>query len=157
MASPWLRLSFTPPWWKRALASLALHCWPTFTQTTGSSWERLSRDVAHLSSFPDLDLVHHGLSARMYFALRRAGEQALAEAEAMRVPLFLLHGDADPVTSHHSTCEFFEHAGTEDKTLRIFPGCRHETHNDLDRAQVIREVADWIDARIAPGDQVPGF
>jgi len=66
----------------------------------------------------------------------------------MMTPLLLLHGDADPVTSHHASGEFLEKAGSADKTLRIFPGSRHETHNDLDREQVIHEVADWIEARL---------
>jgi acylglycerol lipase len=146
VASPWLRLAFDPPWWKLALARLAMRFRPSFTQFTGNRWERLSRDLDHMSSFPDLDLVHHGISARMYFAVREAGAQALADASLL-IPLLLLHGDADPVTSHHSTGEFFEQAGSEDKTLRILPGSRHETHNDLDRVQVIREVGDWIAAR----------
>jgi alpha-beta hydrolase superfamily lysophospholipase len=147
-ASPWLRLAFTPPWWKLALAKLAMRLWPSFVQPTGHHWQKLSRDFTHLSTFPDLDLVHHGISARMYFAVRTAGEQALAEAGGVRVPLFLLHGDADPVTSHRSTCEFFERVGSEDKTLRIFPENRHETHNDLDRAQVIGAIGDWIEGRL---------
>ncbi len=148
IASPWLRLAFDPPRWKIALARVALRCWPSLIQSTGNRWERLSRDFAHLTSFPDLDLVHHGISARMYFTVRAAGEQALADAPALRAPLLLLHGDADPVTSHHATCEFFERVGSADKTLRIFPASRHEVHNDLDRAQVIREMADWIAARL---------
>jgi alpha-beta hydrolase superfamily lysophospholipase len=148
IASPWLRLAFEPPWWKLSLARLAMHCWPSLVQSTGNRWERLSRDRSHLLSFPDLDLVHHGISARMYFAVRTAGEQALAGAASLSVPLLLLHGDADPVTSHHATCEFFEYAGSPDKTLRIFPESRHEVHNDLERAQVIHEIAHWIDSRI---------
>jgi alpha-beta hydrolase superfamily lysophospholipase len=148
IASPWLRLAFDPPWWKLWLARLAMHCRPAFVQRTGTRWERLSRDLAHLGSFPDLDLVHHGISARMFFAVRAAGERVLAAAGAVRTPILLLHGDADPVTSHHATCEFFERAGAPDKTLRIFPGGRHETHNDLDRAQVLGEIGGWIEARL---------
>ncbi len=148
IASPWLRLAFDPPWWKLFLARLAMRWWPAFIQHTGSRLERLSRDLEHLGSFPDLDLVHHGISARMYFAVREVGERLLARANAVRTPLLLLHGDDDPVTSHHATCEFFERAGASDKTLRIYPGVRHETHNDLDRELVIREVGDWIEARL---------
>lgn len=148
IASPWLKLAYTPPWWKVALARVAMFFWPTFVQSTGSRLERLSRDASHLASFPDLDLVHHAISARMYFALRTAGQQVLNDAAKVQVPLLLLHGDADPVTSHHATCELFEQVASADKTLRIYPGTRHETHNDLDRAQVIREITDWIEARV---------
>lgn len=150
IASPWLRLAYMPEWWKVTLAWLAMRCWPAFVQSTGSHWERLSRDRFHLESFPDLDLVHHGMSARMYFAICAAADQVLADAPALCVPLLLLHGDADPITCHRATGEFFERAGAADKTLRIYPGTRHETHNDLDRAQVLREIADWIEARIDP-------
>lgn len=152
IASPWLRLAFDPPWWKLVLARMALWVRPSFTQYTGNRRERLSRDVDHMLSFPDLDLVHHTISARMYFLVRTAGEQALADAASLRVPLFLLHGDDDPVTSHHTTCEFFERVGATDKTLRIFPGSKHETHNDLDRVQVIREACSWIDDRVTAAE-----
>jgi len=148
-ASPWLRLACDPPWWKLALARFAMRCWPGFIQATGNRPERMSRDAAHMVSFPDLDLVHHRISARMFFAVHSTGGQTLAEAAKLKPPLLLLHGDADPVTSHHASCEFLEKAGSADKTLRIFPGSRHETHNDLDREQVIREIADWIEARLA--------
>ncbi len=147
IASPWLRLAFDPPWWKLALARLALRCWPAFAQATGHRWERMSRDPAHMASFPDSHLVHRRLSARLYFALRAAGEDLLAAAPRVRTPLFLLHGTDDPVTSQHATAEFFQRAGSTDKTLRLYPGSRHETHNDLDRVQVLRDIADWIAAR----------
>ena len=148
IASPWLRLAFDPPRWRLWLARLALRWRPAFVQKTGTTLERMSRDLEHLASFPDLDLVHHGISARMYFAVRAAGERVLAAAAAVRTPLLLIHGDDDPVTSHRATCEFFERAGAADKTLRIYPGVRHETHNDLDRALVLGEIGDWIEARL---------
>jgi alpha-beta hydrolase superfamily lysophospholipase len=103
-----------------------------------------------MASFPDQALMHHRISARLYFALRAGGERVLAGAAALRTPLLLLHGDDDPVTSHHATGEFFERVGSADRTLRIFPAARHEMHNDLVRAEVLREAGDWIEARLAP-------
>ena len=122
IASPWLRLAFDPPWWKlwpgAAGDALATGVCPADGDASGAVVARSGAP----RFVPDLDLVHHGISARMYFAVRTAGERVLAEAAAMRTPLLLLHGDDDPVTSHHATCEFFEHAGAADKTLRIYPG-----------------------------------
>jgi alpha-beta hydrolase superfamily lysophospholipase len=149
IASPWFRLAFEPPWWKLWLARLAMRVWPGFVQARDIRSERLSRDAAHLASFPDLELVHERISARMYFWLKTGGERILAEAEAVRTPLLLLHGDEDPVTSHRATCDFFERVASADKTLRIYPGARHETHNELDRAQMLREIGDWMEARLA--------
>jgi acylglycerol lipase len=148
IASPWLRLAFSPAWWKLALARLAVRVWPRFPQRTGASWERLSRDFEHLASFPDLHLAHHVITARLYFAVREAGEAALADAAKLRLPLLLAHGDEDPITCHHATAELFERVGSEDKTLRSLRGARHETHNDIDRAIILKEVGDWVEARL---------
>lgn len=131
------------------LARMAMHIFPSFIQARDIRSERLSRDAAHLASFPDPDLVHQCISARMYFWATTGGERIFAEAASVRTPLLLLHGDDDPVTSHHATCDFFQRVGSTDKTLRIFPGARHETHNELDRAQLLKEVGDWIEARLA--------
>lgn len=150
IASPWLRLAFNPPWWKLWLARMALGIRPSFAQETGTRLERLSRDLDHLSSLPDLDLVHHRLSARLYFALRAAGELAIADAGRLTTPLLLLHGDDDPITSHHATLDLFERAGSADKTLRILSGVRHETHNDLERVATIQEIGAWMEARLHP-------
>lgn len=148
IASPWFRLAFNPPWWKVLLARLAMRVWPGFIQARDIRSERLSRDAGHLASFPDPDLVHECISARMYFWSMAGGEQIFAAAASVRTPLLLLHGDQDPVTSHPATCDFFERVGSADKTLRIWPGARHETHNELDRAQLLREIGDWIEARL---------
>jgi alpha-beta hydrolase superfamily lysophospholipase len=148
IASPWLRLAFNPPWWKQALARLTLQVWPRFAQKTGASWARLSRDFEHLASFPDLHLAHHIITTRLYFAVRDAGEAALVDAGKLRLPLLLMHGDEDPVTCHRATGELFQRAASEDKTLRSLPGGLHETHNDIDRAILLKEVGDWMEARI---------
>jgi len=148
IAAPWLRLAFNPPWWKLALARAALRVWPGFVQQTGNRWERLSRDTAHLASLPDLDLVHHRISARLYFAMRAEGEAVLADAARLRVPLLLLHGEDDPITCHRATTELCERAGSADKTLRLYPGVRHEIHNDFGRERVLTEIADWLEARL---------
>lgn len=151
IAAPWLRLAFDPPWWKLALAWAALRVWPGFVQQTGNRWDRLSRDLEHLASLPDLDLVHHRLSARLYFAMREMGEAVLADAERLRVPLLLLHGEEDPITCHRATRELCGLAGSADKTLRLYPGVRHEIHNDFGREAVLIEVADWLVARLPRG------
>ena len=151
IAAPWLRLAFDPPWWKLALARAALRVWPGFPQQTGHVGGRLSRDAAHLASLPELELVHHRISARLYFAIRAAGEAALADAARLRVPLLLLHGEDDPITCQHATGELVGRAGSADKTLRLYPGVRHEIHNDFGRERVLAEVADWLEARLPAG------
>ncbi len=144
IASPWLRLAFDPPRWKLALARLA----PGWRQSTGVQPENLSRDPAHVDSLPETELVNHSISARMFFAVRAGGEAALAAAGDIRLPLLLLHGDADRVTSWKATRDFHARAGSADKTLKIYAGAVHEMHNDLVREEVLRDIGQWIEARV---------
>jgi alpha-beta hydrolase superfamily lysophospholipase len=41
--------------------------------------------------------------------------------------------------------------GGADKALRLWPGSRHETLNDLDREAVAAELLDWVRARCGAG------
>ncbi|MEA3186706.1 MAG: hypothetical protein QOD99_536 [Chthoniobacter sp.] len=146
-ASPWLDLAFAPPRWKLWLARAAVRIRPRFTQETDVVPERLSRDQDFLRSLADADLVHHRISARMYAHLSGAASHLRTFVTEFPVPLMLLHGDSDPITSAVASRAFFEKLTCPDKTLRIYPGGLHETHNDLDRATVLRDVIEWMSAR----------
>ncbi|HEX5175387.1 MAG TPA: alpha/beta hydrolase [Chthoniobacteraceae bacterium] len=147
VASPYLRLAFRPERWRVALAGILRRTLPAITLRTFLAPSRLSRDEAHLVSLPDHDLIHHRISSRMFDAIEQGAAAALTGAPRMHVPLLLIHGANDSVTSVEATREFFDAAGAEDKTLQIFPGMLHETHNDLGREQVIDTIVRWIAAR----------
>ncbi len=148
VTSPYLRLAFSPPRWRLALAHAARWLWPSLTQPTPMPWSRLSRDQEHLATFPDMQLMHHDISARMYHAVKVAAATALAGAPRFQTSLFLIHGADDPVTSAAATREFFERAGSPDKTLKIYPGMLHETFNEIGREMVFADVIAWIEARL---------
>lgn len=149
IASPWLRLAFEPPRWKLMLAHLARCIYPGFTQGTGMRSERLSRDSEFLAAMRDLDLVHHRMSAGMFFAIKEAARCAGAGAAEITCPILLLHGAEDPITSAQATEEFFGRIASPDKSLRLYPGRLHETHNDIGRDEVIGDVVRWLVQRTA--------
>ena len=35
--------------------------------------------------------------------------------------------------------------GSSDKTLRVYPGARHELVNEINKTEVIRDLTQWID------------
>jgi len=148
IASPWLRLAFRPAGWRRALARATLELWPGFRQRTPRDPRRLSRDAEHLATLPGPELMHHRLSTRLYFAVVRRGQGLLDAAPRFTSAMFLFHGGDDRVTSMEATREFFERAGSVDKQFRIYPEARHETFNDFGREQVLRDVSDWMEARV---------
>jgi alpha-beta hydrolase superfamily lysophospholipase len=63
---------------------------------------------------------------------------------AIDLPLLVLHGGADPLNRPAGAQALFETASSPDKTLRIYPGVRHEPHNDLGHEQVAGDVKEWL-------------
>ena len=149
ITSPWLELAFAPPRWKLALAHLAMRIFPSFPQQTALNPERLSRDLEFLSAMPDLELVHHQMSARMFFALSRGAACALDAAPSISTPLLMIHGAADPVTSAMASQRFFQNVASKDKTLHLYPDALHETHNDLGRERVLDDIVRWLEGHSA--------
>ena len=155
ITSPYLRLAFAPARWRVTLARVARSFWPGLIQHVPLAGTALSRDSAHLESLPDLDLLHHRISVRMYYEMERGAASALEHAPEFQMPLLLIHGSADAVTSVEATREFYERAGSADKKLSLYPGMLHEPLNDLGREQVIEEITDWILSHTAGTSALP--
>ncbi len=149
-ASPWLQLAFAPQRWKLLLAAITRWVCPGYRQITGLDPSRLSRDAEFLAAMPDLHLSHHQLSARLFYEIRQSCTALLTGAAKIPYPLLLLHGQADPVTSWMATNDFFQAAVSPDKTLKLYPGVFHETHNDLDREEVLTDIVSWLRLRTHP-------
>ena len=149
VTSPWLRLAFTPPRWKLILASITARVWPSFSQDTEVVANRLSRDLEFLQAMPDLDLIHHRMSARMFRALTTGASRASLDAAQIHCPILILQGSNDPITSVEATREFFQSLQARDKSLVIVPDALHEPHNDLCRDAVLDQITAWAVARLS--------
>jgi alpha-beta hydrolase superfamily lysophospholipase len=150
----------------RGVVSLA----PALGETGGSPFLRailplLSRLVPRLPIDPKLDLSHLTRDAEMQRAYvadplyqtrvtpRIAAELLAAIADTrdraagFRVPLLILHGTADTLTSPRSSLEFFERAGVADKTYRRYDGAFHNLFVETNREEIYDDMAAWITAR----------
>lgn len=70
----------------------------------------------------------------------------LAAMTAMPVPTYVLHGADDPIVPVQSSEAIGRLAGV---TRRVHEGLRHECHHEASHADVLAEVAAWLDARLA--------
>jgi alpha-beta hydrolase superfamily lysophospholipase len=78
----------------------------------------------------------------------RAGERFEREFNRIALPVLILHGTADKATRPDGSQEFFDKAGSTDKTLKLYEGYYHDLLNDLGREEVFNDVVAWIDARV---------
>ena len=68
------------------------------------------------------------------------------------MPIFFIAGGDDPVGNYgrgvRLAAEKFQKAGMTDVSTRIYPLCRHEILNEINKEEIYEDVADWIDKRI---------
>ncbi len=76
--------------------------------------------------------------------LLESGQTVRKNAEHWALPLLLMHGSADPITSPTASETFAEKANhTVDFVL--WDGYYHELHNDFGSENVIQTTINWLD------------
>jgi alpha-beta hydrolase superfamily lysophospholipase len=67
-------------------------------------------------------------------------------APLIKLPALIMAGDA--VADGARSRTLFESLGSKDKTLKLYPGLRHEIFNEPEHPQVMADMAAWLDRRI---------
>ena len=135
-----------PPGWRRAAVRLVHRIWPSARFRTGLRAEGLSHDPEAVAAYKSDPLVHDFVSARLAVQMLDAGRWALAHATEIVVPMLLMHGTADPITSCDATCKFADGA-RENCTLKTWPGLLHELHWEREREEVVKCIIEWMQLR----------
>ena len=64
------------------------------------------------------------------------------------LPIFFIAGGDDPVGAYgegvRKAAQMFIRSGMKHVSVKLYPGCRHEIHNELNKDEVYQDVADWI-------------
>ena len=70
------------------------------------------------------------------------------------LPVLFVSGGDDPVGGYgkgvRRAAEEFRKAGMEDVTVRIFPLCRHEILNEINREEIFDFLGSWMKEKITP-------
>jgi len=64
---------------------------------------------------------------------------------AIDLPLLIVHGEADPLNAVEGARLVFDAVSSADKELRVYPGAKHEPHNDFGHEQVASDIVAWLD------------
>ena len=73
---------------------------------------------------------------------------------AMRkdLPVFFIAGSEDPVGSYgkgvRQAAEAFRKAGMKDVALKLYPLCRHEILNEINREEIFGDILKWIEKKL---------
>jgi len=142
VTAPWLRLAFEPPRWKVAIGRAMSNIYPALQQDTGQDLEALSRDTMVGQAYAADPLTHSKMSARMFTSVHAAGLWALEHAADFPLPLLLMHGDGDRLTSARASREFA--AKAPQCTFKAWDGLYHELHNEPEQQQIFAVIIGWL-------------
>lgn len=148
LSNPALQLLVPVPrhklWAGRVLRLLA----PRVTLGSTLADEMMTSD-AEMIARRKLDQFRHArVNPTLFFGMVEGGARLIADAEAIRLPVLLILGQADPVVDASATRRAFERFASPDKTLRAFPEMRHEPLNEVGRARVLDAIKEWLAPRL---------
>ena len=68
------------------------------------------------------------------------------------LPVFFIAGGDDPVGPYgkgvHKAADAFRKVGMQDVSVKIYPLCRHEILNEINKEDVFADVSAWIESKI---------
>ncbi|GAB5453234.1 MAG: monoacylglycerol lipase [Halioglobus sp.] len=143
-----IKTPMQPPAWQLVLLKLLSRLAPNLgvMQLDASG---VSRDQAVVEDYIRDPLNHRGkMTARMVVELFRGMQVVQQRAAEIHLPLLILHGGADAMTSAEGSEFLHNHAGSKDRALSIYPGLYHEIFNEPERLQVYSDVESWLSQRL---------
>jgi alpha-beta hydrolase superfamily lysophospholipase len=128
-------------------------------QPARTDYDWLSRDEAVVDAYVADPLCGFGIdtaSAQAMFAgARRLADPAQVAALRDDLPVYMAVGESDPVngglTLLHPLVDRLKEAGLTDVTVVTYPGARHEVLNEINSAEVIGSLVDWVGRVAAAG------
>jgi alpha-beta hydrolase superfamily lysophospholipase len=103
----------------------------------------LSRDPGIAESVLKDPLYRFLISARLGIDILKAGDWALEHASEFPLPLLLMHGTSDRVTSPDATKEFASKVKVE-CLLKLRDGFYHELLNEPEKGEVLAYITKWM-------------
>jgi len=111
--------------------------------------EDFSRDPAVTKALnADPLIANETQPTKTVAALVRATERLEKEFGKITLPVLIMHGTNDKVTLPAGSKFFYEHAGSKDKTLKLYEGHFHDLLADIDGEKVMADIQAWMDTRL---------
>lgn len=147
LSAPWIKLTFTPSWWKVIMTMILGKLIPAITLSMDLDPVDLSHDPEIGRKFLEDPLNHGKISAGIYSQTVKAGLWNLENAGQLNYPVLLMHGKEDPLTSWHATAELADKIGPKAE-LKLWNRLNHELHNEYIKDEVLAYIINWIEKYI---------
>ncbi|HXV37311.1 MAG TPA: alpha/beta hydrolase [Myxococcota bacterium] len=117
---------------------------PRLSLANGLDPDALSRDPEVVRAYLEDPLVERRFTLALAGEMLAAIERTARAAAAVRLPMLLMHGEADTICPVAGSRHFFEQLDAGQARLRTYPGLRHEIFNEPERDAVLGDLVSWI-------------
>jgi alpha-beta hydrolase superfamily lysophospholipase len=139
-------------------SDLELSAFNAAFQPARTDFDWLSRDESVVDAYLADPLCGFGIDATsltdMFAGARRLADPAQVARMPHDLPLYLAVGSKDPVnaglTLLWALVDRYRAAGLDDLTVRVYDDGRHEILNEINRAEVIDDLLQWLRRVSAP-------
>ena len=142
-ASPWIKSYYNPTSLLQISSNIMLKMFPSLTISNGLVANYLTHDLAINKRYDEDSLVHHRISPKLLMEANEAGAIIMKNRHRCNVPLLLMHGSSDKVTSWKASAEFSEYT-SQKTTFKLWDGDFHELHNEFDKEKIFDYILQWI-------------
>jgi alpha-beta hydrolase superfamily lysophospholipase len=145
--SPGLRTYAPTPSWKISIAHFLRSVSPSMTLHNGVKAVNLTRDKKIVEKTLNDPLYHFKISAHLGLDVIEQGEWTIEHANEWALPLLLMHGTGDRLTSPEASVEFASRSG-KSCALKLWDGLYHELQNEPEKEKVLDFLVDWLNDHV---------
>lgn len=144
ITSPWFALSLKPSWFKMLMAQIVRRLLPGITVASDIDVRSLSRNENVVKQYLNDPMVHNFIRPKLFLEIEQYGLKASRNIYKINIPLLVMHGTADRITSFRVTRNFVMNSSRL-TTFRKWTDAYHELHNDVCEQEVFSYVLGWLD------------
>ncbi|KAF9512927.1 hypothetical protein BS47DRAFT_1297052 [Hydnum rufescens UP504] len=153
-SAPMIRQATPAPSWKVWAGGKVATIFPNLHIGSSIVTKDLCHDPAIIQAFERDPLIGPYSTIRAISDMLEGGT-ALAEENYKKwpigLPILILHGDGDKITSHIASKKFHDDIKANDKHHSIYAGAYHEVHNEPDGVgtRFVDECITWVERHIS--------
>jgi acylglycerol lipase len=146
VTSPWIKLINAPPKVKVAMVKALNHIFPDMTSSSGLNSAHISHDEDVCQAYVNDPLIHDRISLHLFTEAEKAAADILKNSGTIEMPLLLVHGRGDLITSPAGSIEVASSAPSA--ILKLWDDGYHELHNEPIKEDHFTLIREWIDTLI---------
>ena len=117
----------------------------------------LTHDKQEAANYDADPLIFRQIAVNVLLDLHDTAKRLVADAGAIHTPTLMLAAEKDWIVSLNAQRKFFERLSSSVKQMHIFPGAYHAIFHEINRAEIIDHVREFIFQRFIETTPVPSL